>query len=114
MTHHPSRPRPRLLPQLSTLASAVPESVPRPAAKLAVGAVAVTLVSFFVKSLVNTLLLLALLAGGVYFLAGKQLDKLEKSAAGGDDDDDIFGGPVRESTGNQALDDAQRIMDKYK
>ena len=113
MTHHPSRPRPRLLPQLSTLASAVPESVPRPAAKLAVGAVAVTLVSFFVKSLVNTLLLLALLAGGVYFLAGKQLDKLEKSAAG-DDDDDIFGGPVRESTGNQALDDAQRIMDKYK
>lgn len=113
MTHHPSRPRPRLLPQLSTLASAVPESVPRPAAKLAVGAVAVTLVSFFVKSLVNTLLLLALLAGGVYFLAGKQLDKLEKSA-GDDDDDDIFGGPVRESTGNQALDDAQRIMDKYK
>lgn len=87
--------------------------MPRPAAKLAVGAVAVTLVSFFVKSLVNTLLLLALLAGGVYFLAGKQLDKLEKSA-GGDDDDDIFGGPVRESTGNQALDDAQRIMDKYK
>ena len=91
----------------------MPESVPRPAAKLAVGAVAVTLVSFFVKSLVNTLLLLALLAGGVYFLAGKQLDKLEKSA-GDDDDDDIFGGPVRESTGNQALDDAQRIMDKYK
>lgn len=86
--------------------------MPRPAAKLAVGAMTVAIVSFFVKSLVNTLLLLALLAGGVYFFAGKQLDELEKSF--GDGDDDIFGGPVRESTGNQALDDAQRIMDKYK
>lgn len=86
--------------------------MPRPAAKLAVGAVTVAIVSFFVKSLVNILLLLALLAGGVYFFAGKQLDELEKSF--GDGDDDIFGGPVRESTGNQALDDAQRIMDKYK
>jgi len=94
---------------LATLAAPVPESVPRPLAKALVGVVAFFAVSLVVRSIVSTVALLALVAGAAYVYANKQLDALDGGGEGARKP-----GDPSPPTGNDALDDANRIMDKYR
>lgn len=78
------------------MSSVIPESVPRPAAKILVGFVGFSVATFLLKSILSTALTLLLVAcGGVYFLT--------RDGEGGEGE-----------TGNDTLDEARRIMDKYK
>jgi hypothetical protein len=91
----------------------VPESIPRPAAKVIVGFVGFSVVALVLKSILSTALTLLVVVGGGYLY-------LTRGGGGGGDDGGGGGGGggggSRGSggSGSDALDDARRIMDKYK
>lgn len=86
----------------------MPESVPRPAAKVIVGVVGFFLIALALKSILNTALtLLVVVAGGyLYFTRGG-----EGGGGGGDGGGSGGGGG---GSGSDALEDSRRIMEKYK
>ena len=86
---------------LDTLSSVVPESVPRPVANAIVGVVGFSFVALVLKSILNTALTLLFVAGGAYLY-------LSRGDGGGG------GGGGGGSGGNDALEDARKIMEKYK
>mmetsp|Transcript_17691 Transcript_17691/g.21212 ORF Transcript_17691/g.21212 Transcript_17691/m.21212 type:complete len:191 (+) Transcript_17691:164-736(+) len=96
---------------LSTVASVIPESVPRPLAKVIAGVVSLVLVTWCLKAVFNVFFSLAALAAAAvvgWKVMNRGSTEDEEAAAKKDqdvqvdDDDDV------------SLAEARRIMDKYK
>ena len=97
---------------VDTAASLIPDSVPRPLAKGGVAAVGAILLVSFVGKLISTVIFLALLAAGGYFL-------LQQQGGGGSGNGNGKGKKKggesgSGSAGSDALAEARRIMEKYK
>ncbi|KAK1398021.1 Rho GTPase-activating protein like [Heracleum sosnowskyi] len=84
----------------------VPDSVPRPIAKLSVTVVGVSLALFVLKSFLSTAFF-ALAVMGLCYFAFLALNKDEGSKGGG-------GTTYSESSTDDSLEEARRIMEKYK
>ncbi|KAL8146854.1 uncharacterized protein LOC141707604 [Apium graveolens] len=84
----------------------VPDSVPRPIAKLSVTVVGVSLALFVLKSFLSTAFF-ALAVMGLCYFAFLALNKDEGSKRGG-------GTTYSESSTDDSLEEARRIMEKYK
>lgn len=83
----------------------VPDSVPRPVARISVAVVAVTLTLFVFKSLLSTAFFVLSMMGLIY-LAFIAMNK--------DDDSRGGGGPGGTTSTDDSLEEARRIMEKYK
>ncbi|WOH01836.1 hypothetical protein DCAR_0521222 [Daucus carota subsp. sativus] len=83
----------------------VPDSVPRPVAKLSVTVVGVSLALFVLKSFLSTAFF-ALAVMGLCYFAFLALNKDESSKGGGT--------TFTESSTDDSLEEARRIMEKYK
>ncbi|KAL6968078.1 hypothetical protein U1Q18_033879 [Sarracenia purpurea var. burkii] len=83
----------------------VPDSVPRPVARISVTVVAATLAVFVLKSVLSTAFFVLAMMGVIYltFIA---LNKDEGPKGGG--------GPGGTTTTEDSLEEARRIMEKYK
>ncbi|KAL3695273.1 hypothetical protein R1sor_009349 [Riccia sorocarpa] len=88
----------------------VPETVPRPVAQLGVGLAGLFLGSFVLRSLFSTVLFI-LAIGGLSYIAFLSLNKGEGGSSSGSSFDRNSGKP--KST-DEALEEARKIMDKYK
>ncbi|KAL2632386.1 hypothetical protein R1flu_017072 [Riccia fluitans] len=88
----------------------VPDSVPRPVAQLGVGLAGLLLGSFVIRSLFSTVFFIVAV-GGLGYLALLFLSKGEGGSSSGSSFDKSSGKP--KST-DEALEEARRIMDKYK
>ncbi|KAI3960053.1 hypothetical protein MKW98_016777 [Papaver atlanticum] len=84
----------------------VPSSVPRPLAKISVTVGAAALSLFVLKSLVSTVTFVLAMMGLIYF-AYIALNKDEGPRGGG-------GGTTTTTTDEDSLEEARRIMEKYK
>ncbi|XP_047310976.1 uncharacterized protein LOC124914464 [Impatiens glandulifera] len=84
----------------------VPNSVPRPIARISVAVVAGTLALFVFKSILSTAFFTLAMMGLIYFT----YIALNKDEGGGGPK----GGGKRPQSTDDALDEAKRIMDKYK
>ncbi|KAM7271050.1 hypothetical protein ACFE04_030264 [Oxalis oulophora] len=88
----------------------VPSSIPRPAARISVTVVAVAVSLFVLKSLLSTAFFVAATMGLAYFIfIALNKDEGPKGGGGG-------GGKTTytPSSSDEALDEARRIMEKYK
>ncbi|XP_058197684.1 uncharacterized protein LOC131313411 [Rhododendron vialii] len=83
----------------------VPDAVPRPVARISVAVVAVTLTLFVFKSLLSTAFFVLSMMGLIY-LAFIAMNK--------DDDSRGGGGPGGTTSTDDSLEEARRIMEKYK
>ncbi|CAM6113197.1 unnamed protein product [Calypogeia fissa] len=86
----------------------VPESVPRPVAQAGVGLAGVFVLSFFLRSLFSTLTFI-LAIGALSYAAYFFLTKGESSSGKGGD-----GSNGKPKSTDEALEEARKIMDKYK
>lgn len=86
----------------------VPESVPRPLAQTGVGVVGILVVSYVLKSIFS-IVLFVLAIGGVSYFIFFYLNKDDDQGNGGSS-----GGRVNGPTTDQTLEEARRIMEKYK
>ncbi|XP_022159605.1 uncharacterized protein LOC111025970 [Momordica charantia] len=85
----------------------VPDSVPRPIARISVAIVASTIALFLLKSVLSTALFVLAMMGAIYFVF-IALNKDEGPRGGG-------GSPSSSTTSTEeTLEEARRIMEKYK
>ncbi|XP_078427635.1 uncharacterized protein LOC144700110 [Wolffia australiana] len=85
-------------------AKLIPESVPRPVARVAVAAAAAAVALFLLKSLVSTVLFVAAMMGLIYF--GYMAFNAK--------DEGTSDGNVEGKGDDETLEEARRIMEKYK
>ncbi|XP_071717626.1 uncharacterized protein [Rutidosis leptorrhynchoides] len=92
-------------------ASLVPESIPRPIARISVGLIGATVALFLLKSLLSTVFFVLATMGLIYsaFIA---LNKDEGPKGGGSTTDSS--NSTTTSTDEESLEEARRIMEKYK
>ncbi|XP_031482314.1 uncharacterized protein LOC116252294 [Nymphaea colorata] len=83
----------------------VPDSVPRPVARVGVGGLALMVTLFVLKSFISTAFFVLAMMGFIYFVF-LAVNKGDGSSGGG-------GGGGEQST-DDALEEARRIMEKYK
>ncbi|GAX73982.1 hypothetical protein CEUSTIGMA_g1432.t1 [Chlamydomonas eustigma] len=91
---------------VDSASSLVPESVPRPVAKAGITVLGILLVLGLIQKLISGFITMLILAGlGYYFFTrGEDVQQEKKSPDGGSGNEDL----------SDPLDDARRIMDKYK
>ncbi|CAN1131287.1 hypothetical protein LINPERHAP1_LOCUS10190 [Linum perenne] len=90
----------------------VPESIPRPIARISAGVVLVTVSLFLIKSFLSTVFFALATMGLVYFLF-IALNK-DEDPKRGSDDSNRFSSSSSFSSEDEALKEARRIMEKYK
>ncbi|XP_077210332.1 uncharacterized protein LOC143845810 [Tasmannia lanceolata] len=83
----------------------VPDSVPRPIARISVAVVAVTVALFLLKSVLSTAFFVLAMMGFIYFVF---------IALNKDDGPSGGGGSKSSNSTDETLDEARRIMEKYK
>ncbi|XP_052170910.1 uncharacterized protein LOC127787091 [Diospyros lotus] len=87
----------------------VPDTVPRPVARISVTAVAVALVLFVLKSVLSTAFFVLAMMGVIYFaFIALNKDNGPKGGGGGG------GGGTGTTSTEDSLEEARRIMEKYK
>ncbi|KAF3793476.1 hypothetical protein EJ110_NYTH03617, partial [Nymphaea thermarum] len=89
----------------------VPDSVPRPVARVGVGGLALMVTLFVLKSFISTAFFVLAMMGFIYFVF-LAVNKGDGSSGGGTGGGG--GGGGGEQSTDDALEEARRIMEKYK